>query len=68
MTLVFSPEQKIKYSGNYSFSFSLECKKEESSVLALVAVANRQGMPIPTKCTWKRLINGREYVIPLTTK
>ena len=50
MSLVFHPKQKIKYFGNNSFAFTLECKKEDSAVCALIAQASYSNLPIPVKC------------------
>jgi hypothetical protein len=63
MSLIFHPKHKIKYSGDNSFGFVLEIKREDSAISAIIAQATYQSLPIPIKCTWKRLIDKREYII-----
>ena len=64
MSLIFHPDHKLKYSGDNTFTFSLDSKREDSAISALIAQASNQSLPIPIKCTWKRIINKREYLIP----
>ena len=50
MSLIFHPGHKIKYSGDNSFTFSLESKREDSAICALIATATQSSLPIPISC------------------
>lgn len=68
MSLIFSPAKRVKYSGEYSFAFTLDSVKEENGVSMLIVNAHSQNLPIPVQCVWKRVRGKKEYGIPLVLK